>query len=131
MNINDLFKNSNKKQNGGNYGFDRFSKFLLIVSIIFLTNKWTGAIGVFLLIVVIFRYFSQNKYKRHLEEMAYEQWINRIKYDFNTKINKLKDRKTHVIKKCPNCGQKLRLPRGKGKIVVTCKACGKEFKART
>lgn len=127
MNLNDLFKNANKS----NYGFDRFSKFILIFSLIFFTNKWTAVIGLFLLLVVTFRYFSKDKYKRHLEEMAYEQWLYKVKYYFNLQKNKIKEKRIHVIKKCPYCGQKLRLPRGKGKIIVTCKACKKDFKAKT
>ena len=32
---------------------------------------------------------------------------------------------------CPNCGQKVRVPRGKGKIRVTCPSCHQKFDARS
>ena len=35
--------------------------------------------------------------------------------------------KEHRYFKCPNCGQMLRVPRGKGKITVTCRGCGASF----
>ena len=38
-----------------------------------------------------------------------------------------KGRKTTAYLKCPNCGQMLRVPRGKGKITVTCRGCGASF----
>ena len=50
--------------------------------------------------------------------------FTRLKYDINQKIK-------YKIVSCPNCGQKLRLPRRKGKIIVTCKRCHNEFNLRT
>ncbi len=41
------------------------------------------------------------------------------------------EKKNYKIVKCPKCGQKLRLPRGKGKITVTCKRCFYEFKMKS
>ena len=34
-----------------------------------------------------------------------------------------KERKTKAFLKCPNCGTMLSVPRGKGKIIVTCPKC--------
>ncbi len=35
---------------------------------------------------------------------------------------------THSIeKKCPQCGQRLRFPKGKGGILMACPSCGKKF----
>ena len=38
--------------------------------------------------------------------------------------------KEHRYFKCPNCGQQLRVPRGKGKITVTCRGCGASFQEK-
>lgn len=50
-----------------------------------------------------------------------------IKTRFTKWVNEKKNFKILV---CPKCGQKLRVPRGKGKITVTCKKCLFEFKAK-
>ena len=39
--------------------------------------------------------------------------------------------KDHLYFKCPNCGQQLRAPRGKGKITVNCRNCGVSFEEKT
>ena len=39
--------------------------------------------------------------------------------------------KEHCYFKCPNCGQQLRVPRGKGKITVTCRSCGAVFEEKS
>ena len=35
--------------------------------------------------------------------------------------------KTHKIMRCPGCGEKLRVPKGAGKINITCPHCGTKF----
>ena len=42
-----------------------------------------------------------------------------------------KGRKTTAYLKCPNCGQQLRVPRGKGRITVTCRSCGAVFQEKS
>ena len=42
-----------------------------------------------------------------------------------------KGRKTTAYLKCPNCGQMLRVPRGKGRITVTCRGCGASFQEKS
>ena len=113
------------------YGFDKFSAFLLILSIIFYISRWTAFLGLLLVGFVVYRYFSKDKYKRHLEEMAYEQQIAKIKYKLSELKNKLHKDRHSIIVKCPSCGQRLRLPKGKGKIIARCKICGNEFKIIT
>ncbi len=39
--------------------------------------------------------------------------------------------KEHCYFKCPNCGQQLRVPKGKGKISITCRSCGASFEEKT
>lgn len=40
-------------------------------------------------------------------------------------------RKEYKIYKCPKCGQKIRVPRHKGKIAIRCRKCGEEFIRKT
>ena len=39
--------------------------------------------------------------------------------------------KAHRYFKCPNCSQYLRVPRGKGKITVTCRSCKASFQEKS
>lgn len=135
----------------GTYGFDILSVFLLLVSLLLNLGRHTGIIGFLILIFVLFRAFSKNIYKRTQELNKFISIINRllgrfgksIPYNiprtslesiplaFKQIINNLKQKTKYKIVKCPNCGQKLRLPRGQKKIIVTCKRCSHEFKMRT
>ena len=44
---------------------------------------------------------------------------------------KVKSDATHRVYKCPKCKQTLRVPRGKGKILITCSNCGHKFQKKT
>ncbi len=46
-------------------------------------------------------------------------------------MENLKGRRKYIITACPRCSQKLRLPKGKGKIIVTCSKCCSEFRLKT
>lgn len=39
--------------------------------------------------------------------------------------------KEHRIFRCPNCDQRVRVPRGRGKIEITCPRCGHKFIKRS
>ncbi len=88
------------------------------------------------LIYSLWRMFSKNYQKRYRENQWFltktagirnvlnirniKSTIERIKYD-------ARQRKIYSIFKCPNCKQKLRAPRGRGKIEVTCSKCHTVF----
>jgi hypothetical protein len=133
------------------YGFDLLSIFLLIISSIL--NLWyvTKFLGYLLLIYAIYRAFSKNFYRRRQEYNIFYTYINKFLNRFgkslpynlpilnlsnlNLLFNKIKNwynqKKYFKITICPNCKQKLRLPRGKGKILVTCRKCSTKFDFRT
>ncbi|MFD3157845.1 hypothetical protein ACFIJ5_13395 [Haloimpatiens sp. FM7330] len=131
----------------GTYGWDYFSKTLILLSIPFLIFRPTIFIGIGIAIYAFYRRFSRNVYRRQMEERAFEDFMRKLNYKINGlkqkrifeslkyKLNslkyKMKQRKQYVIVKCPNCSQKLRLPRHKGNLIVTCKKCSHEFKKRT
>lgn len=115
----------------GSYGWDKLSKYLLIIGLIFLFTKSTAIAGILLIAYASFRSISKNKYKRQHELYAFENFliiINKEIYRFKVRIDNFRKYK---IFKCPSCSQKLRVPRKKGKITVTCKKCGTNFKGRT
>ena len=120
----------------GRYGADQFGRFLsgaaLVLLIINLFVRGVvGQILYFLVLAVlvynIFRMFSKNIQKRYAENAKYLQLKGRLFGFFRKEKNRARDLKTHHIYKCPNCKQKIRIPRGKGKICITCPKCGTEF----
>ena len=78
-----------------------------------------------------FRIFSRNVSKRQAENTRYLYRCQRIKRFFDGKKQEWKDRKTYRYFKCPQCGQKMRAPRKKGKIRVTCSKCKNVFITKT
>ena len=67
----------------------------------------------------IFRCFSRNIYKRYQENQKYLLFLQRLKD------------KEHKYYNCPRCRQQVRVPRGKGKISITCPKCKEKFIKKT
>ncbi len=116
----------------GRYGVDQFGRFLMGVVMVLLILSIFGprlfyilAIG--LMVYAYYRMFSKQIYKRSGENQKYLQYEWKVKGWFGKKKRELKQLKTHHIYKCPNCRQKIRVPRGRGRIAITCKKCGNEF----
>lgn len=127
------------------YGFDRLSRDMLMLAVIIgiisfmLWGSLAGMIlcfsATFLTALVLFRTLSNNFTRRSDELRGYERITGSIHSFFAKLFNRSKnDVKTHKMYKyfhCPSCRQKLRVPRGKGKIRVTCSKCGTQFEKRT
>ena len=117
----------------GRYGFDSFSKFLMSIALvlcildIFVDSIILHSWFVVIIIYVYYRMFSKNINKRYQENMKYLQIKNKVVAKFNSEKSMMKQRKTHHIYKCPTCSQKIRVPRGKGRICITCPKCKTEF----
>ena len=63
--------------------------------------------------------FSRNTYARYEENRKFLRFFDR-----------LKDRE-HRYFSCPKCQQPVRVPRGKGKIAITCPKCREKFIKKT
>ncbi len=116
----------------GRYGMDQFGRFLMSAVMIFFILSIFGpnicyTLAVVLMVYAYFRVFSKQIYKRSAENQKYLQYEWKVKGWFGKKKREFKQLKTHHIYKCPNCKQKIRVPRGRGKIAITCKKCGNEF----
>lgn len=117
----------------GRYGTDQLSKFMLVVSLILLiVSSFTGNAGLYILSVVLlvymyFRMFSKNVRKRYEENMKYLKYHHRLKNFLNTFRRDMTIRKTHHIYRCPNCSQKIKIPRHKGRVAIKCPKCYTEF----
>ena len=121
----------------GRYGQDEMSRFLLIVTFVLLILDLLfhisgfGIIIMLLLGYVYFRMFSRNVTARYAENQKYLQMKNRFLGFFRGGRGHAGDLKTHHIYKCPKCGQKIRIPRGKGMIEITCPKCRTRFRKRS
>lgn len=121
----------------GRYGQDQFSKFLLYFSLVFLFLTLVfrqQLFSVFFWICMFytyFRMFSKNHQARYAENQKYLQITAKLRYWFAQQKNLVKERKYHHIYVCPKCKQKIRIPKGKGKIMVRCPKCHHEFQKRS
>ena len=113
----------------GRYGRDKLNMTLLWVGVgacilSMLMPIWQIKLGLWLLSYVlmiwaVFRALSRNIYKRYQENRRYLRFLERIK-----------DRE-HRHYDCPRCRQPVRVPRGKGKIAITCPKCKEKFIKKT
>lgn len=83
------------------------------------------------LAICIFRMLSKNIEKRQIENNKFTSWLCRIIPKINKRINIIKYSKNYKFIKCPKCKQLLRLPRRRGKIMITCPKCSNTFDKRT
>lgn len=116
----------------GRYGSDRFNQFLMLFAMVFLVVSFIGGGAFYILATVLlfyayFRMFSRNVSKRSLENQWYMKYEMKVRSFFTKKKREWGQRKIYRIYKCPNCRQKLRVPKGKGKIAIQCRKCGNEF----
>ena len=113
----------------GRYGGDKLNtalvclSFALFIVSLFVPDRWAklGIMALYygILGVAAYRTLSRNTYKRYRENCRYLLLLDRIR-----------DRK-HKYFTCPRCRQPVRVPRGKGKIAITCPKCKEKFIKKT
>ena len=126
----------------GRYGVDAFARFTMgvalvaiILSIFFRSGSRMGAlldtVGLLVLLYTYYRMLSRDIQKRYQENEKYLAATAKIRQRFNREKSMMNQRKTHHIYSCPVCGQKIRIPRGKGKIEIECPKCHTKFVKRS
>ncbi|OTO76963.1 hypothetical protein A5865_000837 [Enterococcus sp. 12E11_DIV0728] len=112
----------------GRYGrFDQINKALLVLwAIMMILDRWIpyyigNILAVAAFALVLYRFLSKKIYPRSNENQKFIQWIAQMKDVFKGK------KATYSYFKCPECKQKMRAPKGRGKIKVTCKNCHTQF----
>lgn len=119
----------------GRYGNDAFGNFLCVASLICLVlGFFVGIfyyIGLALLIYTYFRMFSRNIPKRYAENQKYLQMSAGVKTKFVQIKQRFALRKTYRYFSCPRCKQQIRVPKGRGRISITCPKCGTQFIKKT
>ena len=109
----------------GRYGTDKLNMAILVTGLAFslLASFFPGAavkllfttVAYALMIIAIFRTFSRNVYKRYEENRKFLLFFQKVKD------------KDHRYYNCPRCRQQVRVPKGKGKISITCPKCREKF----
>ncbi len=123
--MNKFFKNR--------YGFDTLNYYLIYLLLIintlsiFLKSTLLNMISIFILIYILSRAFSKKYNKRQQENFAFQRFIYPYKNKLNALIQRQKQKKYYKFYKCPNCKQTLRVPKGHGKITITCPKCNEKF----
>ncbi len=134
----------------GRYGMDDMSKWmvgaalvLLVISLFFGARAFGTILYLIAFILLVWAYirmFSKNIQKRYQQNVRFLQrknailggkGIRSIRSSFHKNWDHLKQRKTHVFFKCPNCGQKMRTLRGQGEKHITCPKCHTQFTKKT
>ena len=123
------FKNKLRQFMAGRYGTDKLNTCILVLGVIVsivaailrnpLLTLVFATLSYVLMFWAIFRTFSRNTYKRYQENRKFLMLLDRIK-----------DRKYRYYS-CPRCRQPVRVPRGKGKIAITCPKCKEKFIKKT
>lgn len=121
----------------GRYGQDQFSKFLIYVALgcivlnLLVRSNILYWLAWILIIYGYFRIFSKNHQARYAENQKYLNATAKIRYWFEQQKKMAEERKYHHIYTCPKCKQKIRIPKGKGRIMVRCPKCHHEFQKRS
>ena len=117
----------------GRYGNDQLNQFIFIVAIISMVLEIITRQSLFytltlvLLILAYVRVFSLNINKRYEENMKFLQKKDAILNKFRKQKYYAAQRRNFHIYTCPQCKQKIRIPKGKGKIRITCPKCRTSF----
>ena len=117
----------------GRYGADEFGRFIsgsvLVFFVVSWITKWDffrmGAW--FLIFYCYFRMFSRNIPKRYAENQKFLTLRYKAVSKWSLSKKHFAESKTHRFFKCPQCKQKVRVPKGRGKICITCPKCKVEF----
>lgn len=118
----------------GRNGVDALCRFHLAVSVLFIlvsglliriptAEAITNTLGLLMLAYSYFRMFSRNIPKRYEENRRFLKRFNRI--------SRMAGDKTHRYYRCSSCGQTIRVPKGKGRIQITCPKCKNTFIKKT
>ena len=121
----------------GRYGTDDFYKFLFWVALIGIVINWffksqlLSFAVTLILVYAMYRVLSKNHSARYAENQRYLQATAKIRYWFDQQKKLMEERKYHHIYTCPKCRQKIRIPKGKGKIMIRCPKCHHEVQKRS
>ena len=135
------FRNWLARSMAGRYGTDQLNRALNFATLVFLVlSLFLGRSGVGSLIWLLalaglvwgsFRTFSRNIPKRRRENEVYLGLMRKWFGGFRGARDRFRQRRDYRFFRCPSCRSWLRVPRGKGKLNITCRQCGERFTRST
>lgn len=124
--------------NNKRHGIDEFGiglicfAIILLVASYFFKSKALSTISAFFVVFEIFRSLSKNNLQRNSENYVFKAKIlNPVRSSFKRFKRSVFGGKKYKYIKCKNCGQELRVPKGKGKIRVKCPRCKESQEIRS
>jgi len=123
----------------GRYGVDDLSRFTLVmIAVVMVINLFVRSelINLVIIAAIVWMYvrmLSKNIRARYEENQKFLSLKRRltgggsVSGQMQKMRARMQDRKSNHIYRCPSCGQKIRIPRGRGHIIVTCPKCHSEF----
>lgn len=124
----------------GRRGMDEFSRFLLIAVIVLIVlssltlgflRSIIGLLEMAGLVYCCVRVLSRDIYRRQKENAWYLQKKAAVQRWFASLKDRWQQRREYRFFRCPSCHALLRVPRNKGKLLLTCRKCGNRFERKT
>ena len=121
----------------GRYGTDELNRFILTVVLamvicnLFIRSGPLIWAELLLLLLSYIRMFSKNTGARFKENQGFLNLRFRAQENIKTLKPRMEEFRKYKIFKCQDCGQKLRIPRGHGKISIHCRKCGRDFMGKS
>ena len=131
-----MIRNALQRFMYGRYGNDQLNTFLLISYLAMYLLHAVTHVGLLYwvsfaaMVWALFRMLSRNFTRRRAENGKFLELAGPAIRWFRLRRTMHRD-KDHAYFKCPSCAQQLRVPKGKGKITVTCRSCGAVFQERS
>lgn len=132
----DFSKKAAEWMNGRN-GSDELGTMCVIVALIiviiniFLRTLFLSVVALALMAYACWRMSSKNLEARESENATFVGLFGPLSRWLRNPAKAVAENRTYKHLKCPECGQRVRVPRKKGKIRITCPNCHEKFEART
>ena len=117
----------------GRYGADQLYRVMLIGGAVlvilsnFIFEVFFLLLGWILVVLAFVRALSKDYSRRYAENQKFLEWTGKIRKVFGKQRYVMEQRKDYHIYTCPQCRQKIRMPRGKGKVEISCPKCHTKF----
>ena len=117
----------------GRYGADQLYRVKLIGGAVlvilsnFIFEVFFLLLGWILVVLAFVRAFSKDYSRRYAENQKFLELTGKIRKVFGKQRYVMEQRKDYHIYTCPQCRQKIRMPRGKGKVEISCPKCHTKF----